>query len=470
MTHEGHTNSVNPDDTKMLKKLHDPSEAKLPPFLPNNKRMREIWAHSYDLLSVFDLEVGKIIQELKEDGLFENTIIFVFSDHGTGLPGHKRWLNNAGLQVPFILYVPEKYKKWVENFSSHRTNQLVGFVDFAPTVLSLAGVKIPEMMQGRSFLGIESEPKKYIFGYRDRADDCYDMSRSVYDGRYVYVRHFMPQLPYFQNAIIFSAQKGGSYEEIHRLKKAGELPNATAALFNHKPVEELFDLRSDPFEQNNLAGKPRLLEIKNELRRQLFQNLLKHYDTGFLNEGEYMQQAKNNDISVFEMVRNYAEDDFKNIIEAAQLSGKIENARELIPYLKSDDSAIRYWAAIAADAFPGDLSAVLPALEKLLVDESPSTAAIAAEILVKRYNNPTGLKTLEKILHHDFEPVVLQAAISLRRVKEKAAPLVPAIQNEIMPKYAGDIWGRYKSWSYPMFIGMALDQTLINCGIDVNVK
>ena len=83
-----------------------------------------------------------------------------------------------------ILHVPEKYKNWVENLSAPVTGRMVGFVDFAPTVINLAGAEIPDMMEGRNFLGEKSEPKKYIFGYRDRADDCYDMSRSVTDGRY----------------------------------------------------------------------------------------------------------------------------------------------------------------------------------------------------------------------------------------------------------------------------------------------
>jgi arylsulfatase A-like enzyme len=91
--------------------------------------------------------------------------------------------------------VPEKYKSWIENLSAPVTDRMVGFVDFAPTVINLAGAEFPDMMEGRNFLGKGSEPKKYIFGYRDRADDCYDMSRAVTDGRYLYVRHFMPQLP-----------------------------------------------------------------------------------------------------------------------------------------------------------------------------------------------------------------------------------------------------------------------------------
>ncbi|MCC5931435.1 MAG: sulfatase-like hydrolase/transferase [Cyclobacteriaceae bacterium] len=470
ITHESRINRFNPEDTKSLNLHHNPDNAQLPPFLPDSPRMKEIWAHSYDLLSVFDLEVKNLLEQLKEDGLYENTIIFIFSDHGTGLPGYKRWLNNAGLQVPFILHVPDKFKKWAQNLSAPVTDRKVGFVDFAPTVISLAGAKVPDMMEGRNFLGRESKPKKYIFGYRDRADDCYEMSRSVTDGRYLYVRHFMPQLPYFQEALIFSAQMRGSYEEIQRLKWLGQLSEPTQALFRAKPVEALFDLQTDPFEQNNLIANPEYTSKIDELKNQLFTWMLDYHDTGLLNEGEYMLQAKNSSKSVYETIRQYSKPEFRKILESAHLTGKINKSEELVPYLQDKENAVRYWALVAADAFDGDLEPILPLLKNLLEDDSYSVAIMAAEILVKRYSDPVALQKFEQFLKIDNEPVVLQAAISLRRTGNKAAALIPLIENEIMPKFRGDVWGRYKNWSYPMFIGMALDQTMINCGKFVQVR
>lgn len=470
ITHESRINRFDTEDTKILDLRHNPDNAKLPPFLPDSRRMREIWAHTYDLLSTFDLEVKNLLEQLKEDGLYDNTIIFVFSDHGTGLPGYKRWLNNAGLQVPFILHVPEKYKKWTENLSMPVTNRMVGFVDFAPTVISLAGAKVPGMMEGKNFLGQKSQPQNYIFGYRDRADDCYDMSRSVTDGRYVYIRHFMPQLPYMQEAIIFSAQKGGSYEEIQRLKWMGLLPESTQTYFRAKPVEQLFDIITDPFEQNNLIGNPDYEKKTNELKDQLFSWMTDFYDSGLLNEGEFMLHAKKTGKSVYESIRQYSKPEFQKILQAAQRSGKINKSEELVPHLQDKENAIRYWALVAADAFSGDLEPIIPLLKNMLEDDSFSIAIMAAEILVKRYSDPVALQKFEQFLKLDEESVALQAAISLRRTGDKATPLIPVIENEIMPMYRGEVWGRYKSWDYPMFIGMALDQTMINCGKFVQVR
>lgn len=468
ITHEGPTNALHGKDTEELETRHDPDKAHLPPYLPDSPRMREIWAHMYDLLSVFDLRVAELLDQLEEDGQRENTIIFVFSDHGNGLPGHKRWLKNAGLQVPFVLYVPDKYKHLAGNLTAQETDRMVSFVDFAPTVLTLACAGVPEMMEGRNFLGSDSKPKEYIYGYRDRADDCYDVARSVYNGRYLYVRHFMPQIPYFQNAIIF--HKGGSYEEINRLREKGMLPAGTRRMFERKSAEQLFDLVNDPWEQNNLIDNEELGDLVEDLRGKLNSWMLDHYDTGMFNEGEMMVRASDHHSSVYEMARKYTRAGFSEIVKAAQMVDKVNDPTDLIPFLESDDSAVRYWALIALDAFEGDIDVVESHLTGLLEDSSCSVAGKAAEIRVKRNNDPGALKILEKILKHDYEPVVLQAAINVRHLGTKAEPLIPAIQDEIMPLYSGDVWGRYKNWGYPMFIGMALDQTMINCGIEIHIK
>jgi N-sulfoglucosamine sulfohydrolase len=294
------------------------------------------------------------------------------------------------------------------------------------------------------------------------------MSRSVFDGRYIYIRHFMPQMPYFQDAIIF--KKEGSYEEIHRLKKSGGLPPGTAQMFQRKPIEQLFDLENDPFEQTNLINEKGLEDVVANLQGKLNLWMLKHRDTGLFNEGEMMQRAFDKQTSVYKMARNYSDEDFSKIIQAAQKVGKVENADELIPFLEDADSAVRFWGLVALDAFEGDITDVNDLLTSLLDDKSNSVVIKAAEIKIKKANDKKALETLGKMLKLDFEPMVLQAAISTRLIGEKACPLIPEIQKDIMPKYSGDIWGRYKSWSYSMFIGMALDQTQMNCGYEIEVQ
>ncbi|EON77126.1 Choline-sulfatase [Lunatimonas lonarensis] len=466
ITHEGPTNALRASDTEGLTEWNDPHEARLPPFIPDSPVMRQLWAHMYDLLAVFDQGVGRILTELEEDGLLENTIIFVFSDHGNGIPGYKRWLNNAGLQVPFILHIPKKYQHLAPFLTESSTDRPVSFVDFAPTVLGLAGLEAPEWMEGVDFLATAKPETSYVYGYRDRADDCYEVARSVFDGRYLYVRHFMPQLPYFQKAVIF--EKEGSYAEFNRLYEQGTLTASALRLMQEKPVEELYDLWEDPFEQHNLIGINDLEGKRKELEDNLIDWMVSHRDTGILTEGIMMMGAMEAETSVFEFARGIPEEDFLDMLGAAGMVGRISEAGELKGALVSDHEVVRFWALVAMDAFPGAAEEVWEQVSSLLYDRSASVAIKAAEVMVKRTGDPRALEVLQQMLAASYEPLVLQAAISVRQLEEKALPLVPAIQRDIFPKYAGEIWGRYRNWSYPMFIGMALDKAQQNSGVHLS--
>lgn len=467
ITHEGHTNSDLPEDTKTLQIKHNPVEMKVPKYFPDTEEFKSIMAHQYDLITVFDQEVGKLLNQLKEDGLYDNTIVFVFSDHGYGLPRYKRWLYNTGLQVPFVLHIPDQYNTFAPKEQKGSTDQMVGFVDFAPTVLELTGAQIPYRMEGTSFLGKKSVSKGLIFGYRDRADDVYDMSRSIYDGRYLYIRNYMPQKAYIQNAIIFNKGKR-SFEELFRVKALGELTDEQMKPFLPKSVEELYDLQQDPEELNNLIGDRKCEEIANNLHRKLKNHLIKSHDTGLLNEGDMMVRAGGG--SVYEMIQDTTVVNYPRILEAAELVGKITDLNVLDDYFNDNDAAVRFWALQAIDAFDGDISSKKELLLQMLNDPSVPNRAITAEILINKLNYLEALSVLQEALKEKNEPVLLQVAISVRNIGAKAQPLVRFIQDELYPNISGDIWGRYKNWSYSMFIGMALDQTLINCGVDIEIQ
>lgn len=467
ITHEGHANSDKPEDTASLLSKHNPEEMKLPPYFPKTEEFRHIMAHQYDLITVFDQEVGKLLEQLATDDLLENTIVFIFSDHGYGLPRHKRWLYNSGLQVPFVLYVPPKYKQLTNHFSSPTVKEMVAFVDFAPTVLEVTNTAIPKTMHGVPFLGAKPQPKPYTYGYRDRADDVYDMSRSVFDGRFLYIRHFMPHRPYIQNAIIFNKGKR-SYEELFRLKATGELPTESQKMFLPKPVEELYDLENDPFELNNLIQQSEHQTKITELRAVLKKHLLDRRDSGLMNEGDMMERAAGT--SVYEVCTNPEKFKPAEIYEVANLVGRVENLKQLKPYFKHSDPAIRFWAMQALYASNQKIKKYKKDLIQLLDDSSIPNQALAAEILINKLNYLKALPTLTQALQTTNESVLLQVAISVRNIGAKAAPLLPFLQEKIYPNISGSVWGRYKNWSYPMFIGMALDQTLMNCGQEVQVK
>lgn len=462
-THEGPTNSSNSTILETLEFRHDPDDMKLPPYFPNTGEFRKIWARQYDLISVMDQQAGDIIQQLKDDGLYDNTIIFFFGDHGYGLPGYKRWLTNAGLKVPLIIRVPEKYKSLVPKKESDRTDRLVSFEDFAPTVLNLAGVEIPNIMEGQSFLGKDiPSPENYVYGSRSRADDVYDVSRSILDERYIYIRHFMPHLPYVQNAIIFSNRKR-SYAELIRLREKDSLHGYASHFYQPKPLEELYDLKNDPYELNNLANHPDFQEIKSELSNELRRWIISIHDTGMLHEAEMMLRSKNS------TPYNMAQKETYNVQEIYAVADNVGNLditeEKYEEMLGHESSGVRYWSMIAMMNDHDNAQKLQEKIEERLKDPSPSVALAASEVMCKLDQAEKAIPVIKKFLQMKSEPwVVLQAAMVSRRIGGQAEPLLPTIQQEF-EHYQGNVWGRYKNGLYPMFIGLAFDQTRMNCGI-----
>lgn len=228
----------------------DPARVKVPPIYPDNAVIRRDIARNYDNIMVMDSLVGTILKQLEGDGLLEKTVIFFFSDHGSGLAWHKRELYDRGLHVPLMVRFPGKTGAgtWEEDLHS--------FVDLAPTVLSLAGVPLPTHLQGQAFLGNQKAktPRTHIFAARDRMDEHYDGVRAVRDRRFKYLRNYQPDRPYYQD--LNYRRQMPMMQEILRLRDAGQLPARTQGWFGPKPPEELYDLQTDPQELNNLSTDP----------------------------------------------------------------------------------------------------------------------------------------------------------------------------------------------------------------------
>ena len=242
----------------------DPSKVELPPYFPDTPVIRKDYAQMLDNVGRMDVWVGGILDELEADGLSDNTIVFFFSDHGDGIPRAKRWLQDSGLLTPMIIRFPEG---WNEPDVDSR---LISFIDLSATVLSLAGVDIPEYFEGRAFLGEQASTveREYIFAARDRMDEAHDRSRAVRDGQYKYIRHYHPERPFFTpNAY---RDRMPLMQDLIRLNDGGELTGAAAAMFaDSKPPEELFDTLDDPHEINNLATDPAYADVLLRLSEEL---------------------------------------------------------------------------------------------------------------------------------------------------------------------------------------------------------
>lgn len=243
--------------------LVHPDSVPLPPYYPESPVIRKDVARMYSNIMEMDKQVGRLLQQLEEDGLLDSTIIFWFSDNGGPLPRGKREVYDSGIKLPLIVRLPGK------QCAGTTENRLVSYVDLAPTILSLTGIPVPQYMQGQAFMGSQSKPpRKYIYAARDRMDSEYDRVRAVRDQQFKYIRNFHPEKPFMQN-ITYRMQMD-MMKELLRLEQEGKLNEVQQLWFRKtKPAEELYDTHNDPYELHNLAGDARYAAKLAELREEL---------------------------------------------------------------------------------------------------------------------------------------------------------------------------------------------------------
>ncbi len=262
----------------------DPARVAVPPYYPDTPTVRADLARHYNNVAGLDAWVADVLRKLRDDGLADRTVVIFTSDHGDGLPRAKRWLYDSGIHVPLIVV-------WPGVTSAGSVNaELVSGVDLAPTILSAAGLPIPEHMEGRVFLGPEAAPEPpYVFAARDRIDESPDRVRAVRDRRFKYVRHLLPDQPYvlpsdFRNQMPMM-------RELLALDEAGALEGAPALwLRDRRDAEELFDTEADPHEIRNLAGDPAYAATLDRLRTALDAWLASGRDLGLLPEAEIAER------------------------------------------------------------------------------------------------------------------------------------------------------------------------------------
>ncbi len=380
ITHESQIrNEIDPED-----KIHDPDQVGVPTYHPNVQEVRSNWSQYYDRITMMDKRVGENLKALHEAGLTENTIIFYFGDHGSGMPRSKRWPNNSGLNIPLIIHFPEKWKHLApkEYLEGGTSDRLVGFIDLAPTLLSIAGIQAPDWMQGHAFAGnFEAKEPKFSFGFRGRMDERIDMVRTVRGKRFIYIRNYMPHRIYGQHVeYMFKTQ---STQIWYQMFTAGELNDVQSKFWQTKPFEELYDLQKDHDEVNNLAESTDHKEIIAKMRKAHRKHVRDIRDLGFLSEWEILRRAEVSGLTPYEMGHSTDIYDFETIYNAAQLACSNDgNVSNLIELLNHDDSGVRYWAAIGL-LVRGELI-IRESYKQLLValnDKSPIVQITAAEII-----------------------------------------------------------------------------------------
>ncbi|MGH7947079.1 MAG: sulfatase-like hydrolase/transferase, partial [Opitutaceae bacterium] len=372
--------------TRPHKQIAAPAKMRIPAYHPDTPEVRQDWAQYYDKVSEADADAGARLKEVEEAGLADDTIVFYYGDHGSGMPRSKRWPSNSGLHVPMVVCFPAKWRHLAprEYQPGGKSDRMVSFVDLAPTVLSIAGTRPPEWMQGHAFAGpFQTGLQPYLYGSRGRMDERMDGVRSVTDGRYVYLRNFYPHVSQAQHVSYqFETPTTRIWHELYDKGKADE----AQSLFWRTPKapEELYDLQNDRDEVRNLAGSAEHRAVLEKMRTALRTHLERIRDVCFLSEIEMHARAKGS--TPHDMARDAAKYPFGKIFAAADLASRLEpSARpKLEALLGESDSALRYWGALGfLMRGKAGVDHGAAALRKALNDSSPDVRIVAAQALAE---------------------------------------------------------------------------------------
>ncbi|QKW22356.1 sulfatase-like hydrolase/transferase [Kitasatospora sp. NA04385] len=401
-----------------------PSEVRLPAYLPDTPEIRADFAHYYDAMETLDGRIAAQLAELEAAGLAEDTIVFFYSDNGGVLPRSKRYCYEEGMRTALIVRFPEKWAHLAPRPAGSVEEGAVTSVDYGPTVLALAGVAIPDHVQGRPFLGVRRpRPAAYAFGGRDRMDERYDMVRTVRDARYRYLRNYAPHRPWGQQQAFAWLAKG--YQSWEREHLAGRLNAQQERFWHPKPHQELYDLHADPDQVHDLADDPRHADTVRRLSRVLDDHIIAINDNGFIPEGSPLEG--------WEASRKPGAYPLRQVLELAgrAIERDPRHLSALVRALDDRNEAVRYWGAQGLLILGRRAAPAADRLARTLQrDSSPQVRIAAAESLVNLgRRTDEAVAFLAKTLGEHANPFVrLQAINALTFIDaETARPAYPAV-------------------------------------------
>jgi len=397
---ESHESRLFPNRWKDRELVTDPATVELPGFLPDLPETRRDMARYYDCLAEMDTRVGLVLEELEEDGLADDTIVFYFSDHGGSMPRGKSFAYDSGTHVPLIVHMPEKWAKYRPGATGGTSERLVSFVDFSSTVLSLAGVEAPKYMQGVPFLGdMKGEARTFAHTFRGRRGERYDIVRGVRSKEYLYLRNYTPHLPVMQfNAYSFAIPGYRAWEDAVRL---GGSPPEEARWFEPKAKEELYRVSDDPDNLQNRADDPELSEILAQHRSENTRHILAIRDSVFYPEG-----AIGREFSAYQNDESYPLEKLIALNDSTKLA-------DLIEAMSDKNASVRY-SAVTGSLLLGDKAAsAIPNLRPLLKDDDPVVQIQTARTLAGLGKTGEAIPVLRSALHSKSEYLSLQAILAI---------------------------------------------------------
>ena len=417
----------------------DPAKVRVPPFYPDTPVIRAALASRLDLAAALDDEAGNILDDLAEDGLADDTIVVFWGDHGEGVPHGKRSLTEHGLRVPLIVHVPPRWTAASRlpggGAAAGATGDLVSLLDLGPTMLDLVGVAIPDWMEGRSFLGPHAVSRDVVVGVRDRMDAAPGFGRTVRDGRFRYVRHFMPWIP--GDDLPDYALGVPITGELRAVRATGGLPSGAGWFARDtRPAEELFDVTGDPDELVDLAPDAGHAGHLARLRESLRAWMLDTRDTGILPESILRREARaaGSEWAIFHPAGDAAAATrrYGAVLAAAWDVAEPLPIAHHVRRLGDPDAAVRFWAVSGAawsalrPGGDGDAMAAVAALVPVLADADPAVRINAARWICRldpATDDRGALDVIAAEILSDDPDVRVAALVSLDEIGDRGRSL-----------------------------------------------
>ena len=359
-----------------------PDDVVLQPYFPDTPIMRYTKARYYDQMGIIDNHVGRIVKQLKEDDLLEDTFVFYFGDHGGVMPRSKGYAYESGLHVPLVIRIPENFKHLVDHKRGTRTDGFVSFIDFGPTVLNLASIAPHKELDGQAFFGkgvsaAALAKRDEVFGHADRFDEKFDMVRTYRKNKWKYIRNYQA---YYADGLQNNYRyRQLAYDNWRNLYRADRLNPAQRQFFERRPVEQLFNLENDPHEINNLATDPDQIKRLTEMRGLLRNKMKSINDLSFYPENRMVTAALNDGVA---FGRKHA----KQLSRLSDLADTAlrpfdEVQQTLIKALQSQSALHRYWALKVCSNFGNKAKPLTLTTMPLLKDKNLMVRVRAAEFL-----------------------------------------------------------------------------------------
>ncbi|MEM9366244.1 MAG: sulfatase-like hydrolase/transferase [Planctomycetota bacterium] len=419
--------------------IHDPADAVVPPHYPDSKLSRRTIARYYDCVSALDDFVGKQLAELKASNRADNTIVFFYSDHGAGLPTGKGVASSFGLRVPLIVSMPDSLDAMVQvapprkNDTLRMSNRLTCFADLAPTMLAVAGVRVPSYMHGTPFLATSAEAPAFVWGTRDRMDETLETTRWVTDGRFMLVRSYRTDVPVDQQTLTsrYNA-KGELCQEIRELKKAGQLTPVQEHFWgDRRPGVTLYDQELDPWNLNDLSTDPSYAAHRVQLLEELEFELWGEPDLGFWTEPDLTNAEQQGTAYDQTSIEQFPLADVLDIMRTGSES-------DWVHALQDECLIVRYWA-LESLIGKGDktIRSHFSSIQSLMDDPSDGVRVRAAGAIARLTGDRRALNLLADAMLSDNQWTACRAARMLQEAGSQSRPVLESMRSALALRSAG---------------------------------